>query len=148
MSGTELSRVRPNSNAANNQHPFRHNPVQRTARLAPSLLGNALVRLNRQVPLADVSSLGCTVHWLGPPPPARSAYGIALLLMCPNRCLPALESSLGIIPRSCRFAATWKTFPSSNDQHEGQCRKRTPLQDASSVAARGSLPRFPLDSCG
>jgi len=36
----------------------------------------------------------------------RSEY--ALLLMCPSRCLPALESSHGMAPCSCRSAAARK----------------------------------------
>jgi hypothetical protein len=33
------------------------------------------------------------------------------LLMCPKRCLPALEFSLGIIPTSCRSACPVETEP-------------------------------------
>src|SRR6266446_8093121 len=44
--------------------------------------------------------------------------------------------------------ATWKTFPSSNDQHEGECRKRTHARMRHQSLRRGSLPSFPLDSCG
>src|SRR5258705_11801696 len=46
----------------------------------------------------DVASPDCSAQLLEQPPPARGNKELPCLLMCPSRCLPPLESSLGIIP--------------------------------------------------
>ena len=101
MSGTELSRVRPNSNDCEYSHIHPATSSTTSPDRQPAshrYLGNALVSSHRQV---DVPTSSVRMHTRAPWAASTSKKRnkeLPCLLMCPSRCLPALESSLGIIP--------------------------------------------------
>ena len=100
MSGTELSRVRTElQRLVNTPQPFRHIQYNRTASLRPiatlaMLLCRRIARWKyrrRQSGLLRTAACAASTS-------KKRSNELPCLLMCPNRCLPALESSLGIIP--------------------------------------------------
>jgi hypothetical protein len=98
MSDTELSHVRTELERRRILTSIPPHPVQANPQLPPHrYLGNAFVSTHRQVhvPTSPLRIASCCR--LGGLHQQEALQRIALL-MCPSRCLRALESSLGIIP--------------------------------------------------
>src|SRR6267143_1873304 len=150
MSGSELSRVRTELERRRILTTIPPHPIQANRQTASHrYLGNALVSTHRQVYIATSPLRMASGCRLGGLHQQEAQQGVALLADVPQ----SLLASTGVLFRNhphvvADLLATWKTFPSSNDQYEGQCRKRTHARMRHQSLRRGALPSFPLDSCG
>src|SRR5712692_258150 len=145
MSGTELSRVRTELHRRRILAAISPHPVQANRQSAPHrYLGNALVPTHRQVNV-PTSPVGMdTRRRLGRLHQQEAQQGVTLLTDVPQ----ALLASTGVFTRNHSYVvanllAAWKTFPSSNDQHEGECRKRAHARMCHQPQYLGSLLGFP-----
>src|SRR5882762_1356143 len=89
----------PNSNDREYSHPFRHIQYKRTPSFRPIATLAMLLcrRIARCMYRRRHSGLLRAAAWAASTSKKRNKE-LPCLLMCPSRCLPALESSLGIIP--------------------------------------------------
>src|SRR5882724_7499417 len=89
----------PNSNDCEYPQPFRHIQYNRTASLRPIATLAILLcrRIARCMYRRRQSGWIRAAAWAASTSKNRNKE-LPCLLMCPNRCLPPLESSLGIIP--------------------------------------------------
>src|SRR5271168_3414471 len=127
ISGTELSRVRTELYQLRIFPSSSPHPVQPNRQPAPHrYLGNALVPTHCQVHV-PTSPVGMDTRCrLGRLHQQEAQQGVTLLADVPQ----SLLASTGVLTRNhphvvADLLATWKAFPSSNDQHESECRKRT-----------------------
>jgi len=150
MSGSELSHVRTELERRRILTSIPPQPVQTNCQPAPHrYLGNVLVPTHRQVNV-PTSPVGMnTRRCLGCLHQQQAQQRTALFTDVPQ----SLLASTGVLTRNhphivANLLTAWKAFPSSNDQHEGECRKRTHARMCHQPHHVGSLPGFPLDGCG
>jgi len=108
MSGIEMSTYEPNSTTVNT-HNIPPHPVQANSQLPPHrFLAMLLCGRIRQVQVPTSPVRLDTRCCLGGLHQQEAQQGTALLADGANRCFPALESSHGILPRTCRSLAALK----------------------------------------
>jgi hypothetical protein len=99
MDGSELSRVEPHLTDCEYSQPVRHIQYNLIASLRPIATLAILLcrRIARWIHRRLQSGWIRTAAWAASTSKKRNKE-LPCLLMCPSRCLPPLESSLGIIP--------------------------------------------------
>ena len=150
MSGTELSHVRTELERRRIRTSVPPHPVQANPQLPPHRdLGNALVPTHRQmnVPTSPLRIASCCR--LGGLHQQESQQGVALFADVPQ----PLLAGTGVLTRNhphigADLLATLKPRRSPDDQHLGECRKRTNTRMRHQSQSLGSLPGFPFDGCG